>query len=126
MTESQLVNQICEGLLYRGIFCWRSNNIPIFSQKQNCFRKLPKFTPRGVADILGILTFKLKNDIIIGMMLCIEVKVAKNKLSIYQQIFLDKINKKRGIGFVAYSWEDVENKLIEIEKSYGKILYNLQ
>ena len=53
MTESELVNQICEGLLLRGYFVWRQNNIPVFNTKTNSFRKLPKFTPKGVADIIG-------------------------------------------------------------------------
>ena len=102
MTESQLVNQIIEGLLYRGIFCWRNNNIPVFSQKQNCFRKLPKFTPKGVADILGLMS---------GKFLAIEVKIEKNKQTESQILFGENIKKNNGIYFVARCWEDVVKEL---------------
>jgi len=109
VTESQLVNQICEGLLYRGIFCWRSNNIPIFSQKQNCFRKLPKFTPRGVADITGILPN--------GQFFCVEVKSEKGKQSEFQKIFQEKIEATKGIYILAKSFEEVDKIISEMVKN---------
>jgi len=52
----------------------------------------------GVPDIIGIWQ---------GRMLGIEVKTARGKLSVQQQVFIDKINAHGGIAFCARSVEDV-------------------
>lgn len=56
----------------------------------------------GVPDIVGIFN---------GKFLGIEVKAKNGKVSPHQQRFLDNINANGGIGFVAYSAEDVMNTL---------------
>ncbi len=53
----------------------------------------------GVSDILG------------GKMMAIEVKVPGRVPSLDQLQFIDNVNTAGGIGFVAYSVEDVIEKL---------------
>lgn len=57
--ESAIQNEICEALQARGIFFWRSNNIPSLGRfgvdGKARFRSLPKFTPKGIADILCVV-----------------------------------------------------------------------
>ena len=47
--ESVIVREVCDYLKERGIFFWRSNNIPVFG------RSLPKYTPKGLPDIFAII-----------------------------------------------------------------------
>ena len=108
ISESQLVNQICEGLLLRGYFVWRQNNISVYNSKTNTFRKLPKYTPKGIADILGLTPY--------GKFLAIEVKIGSNKQSDYQLEFEHNIKAKQGVYILARGWQDIEqaikNKII--------------
>lgn len=56
----------------------------------------------GVADILGIYQ---------GKLLAIEVKTVNGKVSDRQDAFIDQVNLRGGIGFVARSPDDVIEKL---------------
>lgn len=47
-TESQIQAEMCKWLEARGFFFWRQNNIPVYG------RALPKWTPKGLPDILVI------------------------------------------------------------------------
>lgn len=51
-TETQLLLEICDYLKREGIFFWRSNNIPAGGRTFGTFRALPKYTPRGLPDIM--------------------------------------------------------------------------
>lgn len=64
--------------------------------------------PKGVADILGILTDDKTGH---GIFLAIEVKRPGQKLRPDQEKFLQRINDAGGIGFVAYSVQDVIDRL---------------
>ncbi|MBI4151622.1 hypothetical protein HY496_01515 [Candidatus Woesearchaeota archaeon] len=58
---------------------------------------------RGVSDLLACSP--------IGEFVAIEVKTGYNKPTNEQAQFLEDVNKKGGIGFTAYSLEDVIDKL---------------
>jgi hypothetical protein len=45
-TESDVLRECCEMLAKNGYFFWRLNNIPVYG------RSLPKFTPRGLPDVM--------------------------------------------------------------------------
>jgi len=55
--------------------------------------------PKGLPDICGMLTK--------GRFFCIELKVSRNKPTIEQIAFLEKIKKANGLALVAYSLEEV-------------------
>jgi hypothetical protein len=64
--EKEIQREICDFLNEKGYFFWRQNNTPIFDKKFGGFRAMPKYTYRGLPDIMIILRSAL-----IG----IEVKV---------------------------------------------------
>lgn len=91
--EGLIKNQICHWLaLYSKLF-WvqQAGKIPGRINRS-------RFLRNGISDILGVWD---------GKMLAIEVKAPGGKLSNEQADFLDKVNLAGGIGFVAYSVEDV-------------------
>jgi len=62
----------------------------------------PMTYPKGISDILGIWQ---------GKMLAIEIKTVTGKVSPDQQRFIDSVNAAGGIGFIAYSVDDVIDAL---------------
>ncbi len=60
--ESVVQNEICEMLTGLGVFFWRSNNIPSLGRfgvdGKARFRALPKYTPKGIADIICVFNGK--------------------------------------------------------------------
>ena len=54
-TETQVVLEICDFLKSEGYFFWRSNNIPAGGRTFGTYRALPKYTPKGLPDIMLIL-----------------------------------------------------------------------
>ncbi len=92
LKEADITKQIRDVLNLKGIWHWK--------QWQG-----PMSEPKGVSDILGCFE---------GKLLAIEVKVPGRKPSLEQALFLYSVNQAGGIGFVAYSVEDViENLGIE-------------
>lgn len=104
LTEKDIENEILTYLAYvgRGFF-WKCNNVGVYDPRIGAYRKAKsKHIIRGVSDILGVLD---------GRFVAIEVKKPGGKVSEHQQNYLDRINKEGGIGFVAYSVEDVTKEL---------------
>ena len=62
----------------------------------------PMSYPKGIADIIGVYH---------GRFLAIEVKKPGGRVSPDQKKFIDTINAEGGIAFVAYSVEEVIEKL---------------
>lgn len=56
--ESVILREICEAMQDRGYFFWRANNMPSLGrfgvEGKARFRAMPKFSAKGVADILCI------------------------------------------------------------------------
>lgn len=57
-TESQIQSAICEYLTVQKHAVIRLNNQPIFDPRRNIFRALPKYTPKGMADLLVVVEGK--------------------------------------------------------------------
>jgi hypothetical protein len=53
--EIEVQNSICEYLATKKLFFWRNNNIPVFDSKRNSYRKMPKYSKKGVADIIVLV-----------------------------------------------------------------------
>lgn len=106
MTETELVKVALEYLNYRGHFAWRNNTGVMKSTYIDLYghirRRFVKFSVKGASDIIGIA----KN----GLLLAIECKVGRNKPSSDQLLFLEEINKRGGIGIVAYDMKIIESK----------------
>lgn len=100
--EKDTMREICEFLQDNYYFFWRSNNIPVFGKNNGgkmTFRALPKFTPRGLPDIIVVRN---------ASFIAIEVKRIGAKLRPAQEDFKIKCNAHGGIYIVAYSCKDVE------------------
>jgi hypothetical protein len=107
--EQAIQRAILELLRWRGIFCWKNNNSGIYVKARNTY--IPSHAV-GVSDILGVLPD--------GRILCVEVKTATGRLSEPQKLFLDSINERGGLAFVARSIEDVEKALHDYIGRNGK------
>ena len=95
--ESQIVSAICDYLSLRKVFFYRQNNFPIW-QKDH-FRAMPKFTPKGLPDIVVI-----KNGKYIGL----EVKRKGQNLREEQVAIGKLIMKAGGDYFMVRSISDVQ------------------
>jgi len=102
--EKAIENQILHFLWKKKVFAWKNQSTGIFDPVKKIYRKSNNpFHIKGVSDILGILPD--------GRFLAIEVKSATGRASPEQKIFLEKINFYGGIGLVAKSIKEVEDKL---------------
>ena len=83
--ESELVRAICDYLSLRKYFFWRSNNTPIYDPVGKKFRAMPKYTMRGIPDVII-----LKEG---GVAVFLEAKTEKGVLSPFQKDFQEKCNQ---------------------------------
>lgn len=100
--ESEIQREICDYLAYKGLFFWRSNNIPVFGRSNDGirrFRKLPKYTPHGLPDIIVI-----KNGHFIGL----EVKRENTKQTPEQVTMQYNIEDNGGYYYVITSTKDID------------------
>ena len=103
-TESQIVSAICDYLAYRkDLFFFRLNNIPVWTD--NRFRALPKYTPRGLPDILCCLK---------GQFIGLEVKRKGQKLRPEQVAIGQAIKKAGGLYYMVRSIDEVKDILTDI------------
>lgn len=50
--ESDIQRAICDCLALKKHFFWRQNTTPIFDPTKKTFRKMPKYSLKGVPDII--------------------------------------------------------------------------
>ncbi|MEK7994731.1 MAG: VRR-NUC domain-containing protein [Planctomycetota bacterium] len=96
--EGEIVNAICEYLTLKRRFFYRHNQIPVFNKDRGTFRAMPKYSMRGVPDIICV-----KDGRYIG----IEVKTEKGVLSEHQHEFGRGLMLAGGDYLVARSLDDV-------------------
>ena len=100
-SESDIQNTICEYLQAKRKFFFRLNNIPAFNRSSEgvvTMRRLSKFTPRGLPDIIVVEK---------GMFIALEVKSAIGRQSPEQKEVEADIKKHGGQYFVVRSVEEV-------------------
>ena len=101
--EKDIQREICDWLWENGFFFWRSNNVPVFGRSNDGvkrFRALPKYTPKGLPDIIVIHK---------GVFHGIEVKRPNCKLRPEQLEFSKKVSVNGGKYHLAFSLKDVMN-----------------
>lgn len=106
--ESEILREICDWLFERGVFFWRSNNIPVFARNnagKMAFRALPKYTPRGLPDVMVVTN---------GTLICMEVKRPGAKLREAQKAFQENMAQNGGIYWVVTSIDDVVNEVLTL------------
>ena len=97
--EGEIVNAICEYLALKKRFFYRNNNTPIFDPTRKGFRAMPKYTMRGIPDIICV------ND---ARYIGIEVKTEKGRLSEDQHEFGRSFILAGGKYIVAHGIDDVQ------------------
>lgn len=104
LTEKDVLKSITDFFaLFKYIKVWRNNSgIAQVKGKGNLDYWL-KLAPKGTPDLIGYLPD--------GKFIGIEVKKPGGEVSREQQDFLDDLNNKGGLGFVAYSLDDVVDTL---------------
>lgn len=113
MRETDIQRACLDWLHAKGIFCWRSNQIPV-PLNGGGFRRFAGL--KGVADILGILPQEVGvglecTPVVFGNLLAVEVKMPKKKLRPEQSDFLREINDRGGIGLCVHSVDELEREL---------------
>lgn len=101
--EKQIENDILRWLGARDIYAWKTKTVGTYDVALKRFRRSSPMYKKGVADIIGLTDQ--------GTLLAIEVKSRKGRLSPEQKIFLEEINKRNGVAFLARSVDDVEAEL---------------
>ncbi len=96
--EGEIVRAICDYLSLRGHLFYRNNNVPIFDPTRQAFRAMPKYTMKGLPDIVLI-----KDGRYIG----IEAKAGNATLSPHQEEFRKQSEKHGARYIVARSIDDV-------------------
>lgn len=96
--ESNIQLAICDYLSLKKYFFWRQNTTPVFEQKSGFYRPMPRYSMRGVPDIIII-----KNGKFIGL----EVKRPKGKQSDNQLEFQKNCIINKAEYFVVTSIDDV-------------------
>lgn len=103
--EKDIQNSIIELLKYHGYFCWRNNTGASKYRNSSGYERWVRFGQPGFSDIFAIQPRS-------GKFIGIEVKRdAKHKPTPAQTEFLNQVNAKGGIGFVAWSIEQVAERL---------------
>lgn len=101
--ERDIMKDICVFLEGNHIFFWRSNNIPVFGKSgdgQSRFRAMPKFSKKGVPDIIVIHK---------GKFIGLEVKRPESKLRPDQANFGVQVVDHGGYYYMVTSVEDVRS-----------------
>ncbi len=104
--EKDIQREICDYLAEKGVFFWRSNNIPVFGRSGDGikrFRALPKYTPRGLPDIMCLVA---------GKFIGLEVKRPDNPSktgSDFQVQFASRLLANGGMYAVVFSLQNVKD-----------------
>ncbi len=101
--ERDIQSSILEYLFYRAksnMLVWRQNTHPTFNQKAERYQAMPKYSRKGVPDILVV-----KDSIMYGL----EVKRPGSKQSPDQRLFEQDLIAAGGKYYVVTSIEDVVN-----------------
>jgi hypothetical protein len=93
-TTNNLTKAIINKIIHEGHFAWRVNTAGIFDEKKNRFRTVKS---TGCSDVCAC---------IFGRLVCIEVKLGKDKLRESQRDFGKNIDKAGGIYIVVHSYQD--------------------
>lgn len=101
--EKDIQKEILEWLNEQGYLFWRCNNVPVFSRNNGghmAFRALPRFTPKGLPDIMVIVE---------GIFWAIECKAPNVKTLRPDQLnFATYLEINKGKYIMANSLDDVK------------------
>lgn len=100
--ENDILNVICDYLRWEKVVFWRQNNIPVYDATRKVFRKMPKYSRKGVSDIIILIN---------GKSIFVEAKRPKGKMSDSQKDFKVLVESAGCPYHVCRSLEDIKNVL---------------
>jgi Holliday junction resolvase len=103
-SEQDLVNAIIEYLQYMGAVAIRINSGQIQAYSSEGKARIIRLAPAGTSDILACRG---------GRFLAIEAKIYPNQPTEKQRAFLDSVRAAGGLAMVAWSIEDVIERLAD-------------
>lgn len=92
MLEKDIQNACCEYLALKKHLFWRQNTTPVYDATKKAFRAMPKYSLKGVADIIVITDG--------GFAVFLEIKVPKGRQSDDQKLFEKRVKEKGGEYYV--------------------------
>jgi hypothetical protein len=101
---SELTNQIIDHVYRSGGYAWRAASVGVFDSKRGAFRASAK---KGVADVLACFN---------GYLICVEVKIGSDRLSLEQQGFRDNVIHAGGSFIEAREFDQFVSEWGEITK----------
>lgn len=96
--EKETQRTICDWLAYHKYFFWRNNSKPIYDPIGKKFRAMPKYTPKGLPDIIV-----LHNGLFIGL----EVKRSYAQLRPEQADFGLHCKQSGGLYYTVHNLKEV-------------------
>ena len=99
--ETDVMSACLQYLGLRGVFCWRSNNTPVYDSTRKRYRAFRGL--KGVSDILGVLPT--------GLFLAVEVKKPGGRKSEEQEWFIDEVRKLGGVAMCVDSVAELASAL---------------
>lgn len=102
--EKIIEKEILSYLWIKKIFAFKVENQGTYNAKSQCYQKRDRFHTKGLPDIMGFLPPN-------GRFFAIEVKSIIGRVTPEQSKFLESLNACGGLGFVARSFKEVEEKL---------------
>lgn len=99
VTANALTKQTIKILSLHGFNVWRQNNGGVYDPTKKAFRRNSS-TP-GVPDVIGY-------DKKTGVFVCAEIKAGKDKLSIFQERFINDVIRAGGSAFVIRTVDDID------------------
>ena len=97
--EKAIQLAICDYLSLKKYFFWRQNNVPMFDWKDKTYRAMPKYSLKGVSDIILIRKG--------GKVCFLEVKRKKGILSEHQIEFKRRCEEVGAEYYMVTSLDDV-------------------
>lgn len=106
MKETPIQRSILDNLSWRGVLCWRNQQIPVPIRRGKAIVGLRRADPHtvGMPDICALIN---------GLFVGVEVKSEKGRQSPGQKRWQELIEKNGGIYVLAHSWEEFCGKLNE-------------
>ena len=98
MTANALTESVLKYLNIKGFLAWRQNNGGIYDPTKKVFRANSSY--RGVSDIIAI-------EPKTGRFWGIEIKIGKDKQSVFQTVFQKDVEKRNGKYLVVKSLDDI-------------------
>jgi hypothetical protein len=109
-TPEVAVMRACQQYLaLRGVYFWRSNNVPVYDARRGGWRAFAGL--KGVADLLGVLAEGQAPGYPAGTLLAVECKAAGGRLSPGQREFLREVGSRGGLALVARSLDDLRRAI---------------